>query len=58
MKNNESGNTEQVLEAISALKNKAENDDVSSEAKDGVDLEAIVKKLSRKREKMSSLKNK
>lgn len=47
--NNESVNTEQVLKAISALNNKAENEGETSEAKDGVNLEAIVKKLSRKR---------
>lgn len=52
----ESGNTEQVLEAITALKEKANDPEGVSSAKQGVDLEAIVKKLSLKRLKASSSK--
>ena len=51
--NDENKKTEKVLDAISALKQKVEDDIIKSEAKEGVDLEAIVKKLSQKREKLS-----
>jgi hypothetical protein len=56
MVKDESEKTEQVLEAITAIKDKAEDEAVQSSAKDGVNLEGIVKKLARKRQRQSSSK--
>ena len=55
MSKNESENAEQVIKAITALKEIADGEGEKSDAKEGVDLEAIVKKISRKRtEQLSS----
>lgn len=43
----------QILEAITALKKKAESKETST-VKEGVDLEGIVKKLSRNRSKKTT----
>lgn len=57
MKNeNINNNTERVLDAITALKEKADGKD-DSYVKDGVDLLNIVKKLSRNREKRTHSDN-
>ncbi len=55
MNNQMNKSVDKVLDVITALKDKAENG-VPSEAKEGVDLVAIVKKLSRNREKTRSPK--
>jgi len=56
MVKDESEKSGQVIEAITALKDKAEDESVQSDSKDGVNLERIVKKLARKRERLSSSK--
>ena len=56
MKKDESEKVEQVLEAISILKDKKDEADSSEDVSKGVDLESIVKKLSAKRKATSSAK--
>ena len=53
MNNQMNDSAEKIMEAISALKEKAESD-VPSEMKEGVDLLSIVKKLSRNRDRSRS----
>lgn len=56
MVKNESENTEQVLKAITALKDKAEEPVDEDGVSKGPNLESIVRKLARKRERQTSSK--